>query len=234
MELVLDDGTVLGAFWVRSRRNAPTLLYLHGDAENVCDQLYFWPAAAHEAGLNCLFLDYPGFSTSQGWPSLGNACTAARLALRFLLQQPSRRVPGVVVMGRSLGSVFALDLVRRTRSPRLRGLVLESALADLAGYVASVTPFAELGLDGVTCEAQLRRDFDAREALARVCCPVLVLHGRDDTILPVSHAHELARWAGLRLWRQVLFDEGGHNALFSRHRAEYVRLLQELLATPAR
>ena len=81
VDLCSDDGTRIGAYWCRPLDGAPTVLYFHGNGEIIADQLEHWPAWAEAAGANIFFVDYPGYATSDGSPSLTGCCRAAAAAL---------------------------------------------------------------------------------------------------------------------------------------------------------
>lgn len=192
---------------------APTLLYFHGNGERIDDQLERWPDWAQGAGLNSMYVDYPGYGLSEGSPSLSSCCATARAALQALLDAPADEVPGIVVMGRSVGSIFALHAASSLPSPRLRGLVLESGVADLVPRLAMRVRYEALGLDREAVEAALRRDFDHRARLASLTVPVLVLHCQEDGLVPVHNGAQLAAWAGERLFALELFEVGDHNSI---------------------
>lgn len=107
VNLHLSDGTRIGGYWSRPLAGAPTILYLHGNGECIADQLDHWPDWARKARANIFFVDYPGYASSDGEPTLTSCCQAARVALSYLLAQPERDVPAAVLMGRSVGSIFA-------------------------------------------------------------------------------------------------------------------------------
>jgi hypothetical protein len=217
----------LSGYWSRPLDGAPTLLYLHGNGECVSDDLVRWPLWAERGGYNLFLLDYPGYGESEGRPTFSSCREAAEAALRFLLERAE--VPWVALLGRSLGSLFALDLAARHPSPRLGALVLESAVADLKQRLAIRLPYERLSLDREALERELDEDWDAEAKLARVGCPVLVLHCREDSVIPADHATRLARWAGARLDGLHLLDEGDHNSIQVLNAVEYQELVAAFL-----
>jgi hypothetical protein len=231
LELRLKDGTRLGGYWSRPLSGAPTILYLHGNGEIIEDDLYQWPSWAEEAGANLLLLDYPGYATSDGRPTFSSCSEAARAARDFLLARPADEVPALVIAGRSIGSIFALDAAASCSSPRLRGLLLESGIADLKQRLALRVDYGAVGIDQRALEAELDRDFDHRRKLAALpdSCAVLVLHCRHDSMISSWHAQRLAEWAGARLLRLVLFEDGDHNTIHFENGTAYRALVAELV-----
>lgn len=231
VDLALPDGTRIGAYWCRPLQGAPTLLYLHGNGECIADQLGHWPAWARGAGCNVLFVDYPGYATSDGSPTFTSCSAAAVAAREFLLAQPAAEVPLVIVAGRSVGSIFALHAAATaSSSPRVHGVLLESGVADLKQRLAFRVPFESAGIDRRAFDAELDADFDHRAKLQRSRGPVLVLHCRFDSLVPAWNSEQLASWAGARLLQLALFEAGDHNSIqllnaesYRGHLAELVR-----------
>ncbi len=234
LDLRSDDGTRLGAYWCRPFEGATTMLYLHGNGEIIADQLEHWPRWAAAAGANILFVDYPGYATSDGSPSLTGCCRAATAALGYLLDRPPGEVPRVIVAGRSVGSIFAIDAASaRADDPRIGGLMLESGIADLVQRFEDRLPYERLGIDRQALFGALARDFDHQAKLERLRCPVLVLHTRDDGLVPCWHGEHLARWAGERLHHLELFDRGDHNTIQWLNAKAYRALVLRFVAEVA-
>jgi pimeloyl-ACP methyl ester carboxylesterase len=221
VKLALPDGTALGGFWCHGATGRPTLLYLHGNGECIAHQLHHWPDWARGCRANIFFCDYPGYATSDGQPSLTGCCQTALAALDHLLAQPADQVPWVVLMGRSVGSIFALHAAAARPDARVRGLALESGIADLKPRLAMRVPYELVGIPRAEIEAQLDRDFDHRAKIQSLNYPVLILHTHHDGLVPAENSELLARWAGPRLHRLVLFDRGDHNSIQWENETEY-------------
>jgi pimeloyl-ACP methyl ester carboxylesterase len=229
VRLELPDGTPIGGFWSRPRKAAPTILYLHGNGECIADQLAHWPLWADRAGANIFFVDYPGYASSRGDPSLTTCCQAAMAALDYLLSRSRVEVVMVLLAGRSVGSIFALHAAARSSSPRLGGLMLESGIADLKPRLAMRVPYEQVGIDRAAIEAELDRDFDHRGTLKNISFPVLIMHTLHDGLVPADNSRLMARWAGQRLFRLVLFDIGDHNSIQLLNERAYQSHLAELV-----
>ncbi len=230
--LRLEDGTEIAAWRLRVTpgKPRPVLLYLYGNGETASDQLMHWPAWAGEAGLDLLLVDYPGYGASGGRATFGGCAEAARVALAHLLARPADDVASVIVAGRSAGSIFAIDAAAaHADEKRVAAVLLESGIAELTGRLADRAPWAELGLDRERLIEEVARDFDHAAKLATLRCPVLVLHTRHDGIVPVEHGERLAAFAGDRLHRLVLFENGDHNSIQLINEGGYREALAELV-----
>jgi len=230
--LALPDGTQIAAYRHGPLDAAVTLLYLHGNGETISDQLDLWPAWARAAGAGVLFVDYPGYGASGGRPCLTSCRQAAAAALAYLAREEGR----VLLVGRSVGSIFALDAA--AASPQhAAGLLLESGVADLAQRLELRWPAIAAGdptLDRDQLLAEVRRDFDHQAKLRRLGCPVTVLHCRNDSLIPSWHAERLAGWTGENLLQLELFPGGDHNTVHLVNGAAYQAALGRLVRAVGR
>lgn len=107
-------------------RQAKTLVHFHGNGEAVADYLPWMAEELELLGYNSLFVEYREYGESTGklnWPP----CSA--MAPRCLMP-PMLDPRQAVAFGRSMGSLYAIELARR--HPTLGGLILESGIADPA------------------------------------------------------------------------------------------------------
>lgn len=224
------DGYGLSAWWSRPSPGAPTVLLFHGNGESVRTDLAFWPRFFTRLGVNLLLVDYPGYGASGGRPTFSSCAEGGRAALQFLLARGPDEVPGVIVMGRSMGSWVALKAVEALDSNRLLGVVIESGIADLGQRLVDRIDYESAGLEPVEVLAAVRRDFDLKAIVASLGCPILVLHARRDSLVPSWHGRLLAEWAGERLHALALFDDGDHNSILAENFEAYERVLQDFLS----
>jgi len=171
-----------------SLTNSPaayTLLYIHGNAEDLGDirpllqRLHSW-------GFSVFAYDYRGYGTSDGTPGEQNAYQDADAAYTYLTQRLRVSPERIIVYGRSVGGGSAVELVRRHP---IAGLILESTFTSAFRVVV---PFPLLPFDKFS-------NLDMRS----VRCPVLVMHGQADSTIPLHHGeklYEVAPAPKLSLW----------------------------------
>ncbi len=185
---------------------ARTLVHFHGNGEVVSDYVPDLASLYMGLGVNVFMAEYRGYGASTGQPALGAMLGDARRVAEHL------KVPAsdLVIYGRSVGSIFALELA--SQLPGVAGLIIESGIAEpLDRLLIRLRP-EELGVDLDTLQAAADAHLDHRRKIAATTCPVLILHTRHDGLVDLSHAEQLAEWAGDRA-ELVVFERGDHNSI---------------------
>ena len=188
-----SDGASLATLYLPNPRATLTLLYSHGNAEDL-GQLAPWLEQYRAAGYSVLAFDYRGYGLSTGGPpSTAGAVRDVEAVYRHAVDSLGIRPASIVLFGRSVGSGPATDLA--THEP-VGGLVIES------GFVSAFRVLTRVPLLPFDRFPNLRN-------LRRVRCPVLVIHGTEDEVIPWSHGQRLYAAAGQP--RQALWIEGAHH-----------------------
>jgi len=216
-------GGELACYRLGHQADRPTLLHFHGNGEVVADHLPDLAQALQALGVNLCFVEYRGYGGSTGEPALA-AMLEDGEAVFSALGLPEARV---VAFGRSVGSIYAIELARR--HPQLAGLVLESGIADVLERVLLRVRPEELGADLAALEAEVALQLDHRAKLGAFRGRLLALHAAGDGLVPPSHAERNVSWAGGSEATLVLLPEGDHNSIFAENRPAYLAALGEFL-----
>lgn len=197
LRLISSDGAEISAKYFPNPNAEFTVLFSHGNAEDIGDDEPLLERI-RAAGFAVFAYDYQGYGTSEGRPSERHAYEDENAAYQFLVQsmhvQPSR----IIAFGRSVGSGPACDLA--SRHP-VAGLILESAFTSAFRVMTRVRvlPFDK---------------FDNLRKIKSVRCPVLIIHGTEDSVINISHGKEL--FAAANEPKQALWIEGAnHNDVAS-------------------
>jgi pimeloyl-ACP methyl ester carboxylesterase len=203
----LADGTrVVGwASDTNAAAGAPAVIFFHGNGENL-ETMRLGGLYENLEGLGIAYLavDYPGYGLSGGSPSEAGLVEAALGGFDEL----SRRFPNRprVVCGWSLGAAVAVQLAAR-RSSDVEGLMLLSPWTDLPSLAGEHFP-------GWLVSMLLRERYDSLGRAQELSGPTLVIHGREDRIIPIDHGRRLAE--ALPDVRYFEVPGAGHNDLLGR------------------
>ncbi len=172
--LTAPDGVKLAARHWETPGASHTVLWFHGNGEDlgtVGDYIGEW----QKLGLSVFAVDYRGYGGSGGSPTEGNVNADAALALEWLKREKKLKPEQLIIFGYSLGSGPAVDLAVREE---IAGLIL------LAPFVSAYRVMTGVPL--------LPGDkFRNLSKMPRVRCPVLVIQGTDDGMIPVWHGRKI-------------------------------------------
>ncbi len=229
-EIPAGDDT-LGAMGRFPHPEGLTVLFFHGNGEVMTDYFLFdFHERIASLGANFLVVDYRGYGLSTGSPSLSNLLQDARAAWAHATEAMGLPPGKIVIMGRSLGSLAALEAASGPGRDAL-GLVLESGIARFDDWVGRMRPLIEAaGIDMARLEGALRDAFDQEAKMGAFPGPALVMHAPDDEIVPVEHGRLLASWGDPSRTRSRIFPRGGHNDIHLVNEKDYFETLGEFLS----
>lgn len=209
LRLATADGETLDAWFVPAAAERGVLLFFHGNAGNISHRLDS-VQLFHELGLSVLIIDYRGYGRSTGRPTEAGTYEDARAAWRHLVDD--RQVPPgrIVLFGRSLGGGVATWLAANATP---RALIVESAFRSVPDMAAEIYWFLPV-------RWLARLHYPVETLLPEVAAPVLVIHSREDEIIPFAHGEALQAAAGPRA--RLLALQGDHNSGFLVSRRDYV------------
>jgi len=168
----------------------PSILYFHGNGEVAFDYDGIAPFYHHKK-INLVVADYRGYGRSQGSPTFANMQKDAHALLKATKEELSRRgfqENLLWVMGRSLGSVSALELAFHYPL-EIRGMIIESGLVSIVKAIRS------LGLSSEDTDLKPLEQESLAE-LSNISLPALIIHGEHDEIVPLRSAELLFRYLG--------------------------------------
>ncbi len=219
----VEEGVELCCRFYPYSKDAPTILFFHGNGEVASDYDLIAPAYA-SAGANLFVAEYRGYGLSGGEPTLSSMLWDAHAVydqLKALLKERGF-LKGVFVMGRSLGSAPAIELAYRRRGEFL-GLIVESGFASLADLIKLLTPFSPL--PPLPKEVE---DLNA-EKIKSVSEPTLIIHGELDSLIPLEHGKRLYQESGASDKKLEVIGGAGHNDLLLIGREQYFSAIKEFV-----
>ncbi|MFN0136877.1 MAG: alpha/beta hydrolase [Phycisphaerae bacterium] len=190
----------------------PAVLVGHGNYEIIDFGDYFAEQFA-ERGVSCVLVEFRGFGRSTGSPSQ-EAITADFVAYYDrLIARPEVDASKVVLYGRSLGAAAVVQVAARRPSV---ALLLDSPFSSASAMAARMLAPPQL----------LRDHWRSDLVLAKYASPILIMHGRNDPTIPISHARELKRIAP---HATLVEHDGGHTDLAGRNFILYWKSIDETL-----
>ena len=193
-----SDGVKLSGWYVPAKDARFTLLYCHGNGGNIMHRLDSLDQFC-KLGLSCFIFDYRGYGNSGGRPTEAGTYLDAQAAYDWLTQVKHVPAGRIILFGRSLGGSIAAHLAGRVQA---RALVVESAFTSYPDMGARFYPYMPVRLFA-------RFRYDTRACIRQVRCPVMIVHSREDEIVPFEFGIRLFKAANEP--KQFVEIAGRHN-----------------------
>jgi len=187
------DGTHLNGWLVPGQSDAPIVLFCMGNAGNISHRLETLQLL-HDLGVAVFIFNYRGYGLSEGEASEKGTYHDVAGALE-LLNRRGWTADRVIIFGRSLGAAIGLEAALRT-SPA--GLIMESAFTSITAMGRHHYPLIQRLLGWL-----IGAKYDNLSKIVELKNPLLLIHGKADTICPPLMAEELyarAPQKKQRLW----------------------------------
>ena len=210
------DGVSLHG-WFIPGQSSRTLLFFHGNAGNISHRLESI-RQFRDLGLSVFIIDYRGYGQSEGRASEKGIYRDAEAAWRYLAEDRAIPASDIVVFGRSLGASVAAWLAARNLP---QALIVESSFT-------SVPDIAQELYRWLPARWLSRLNHATRDYISDVHCPVLVVHSRNDEIIPFHHGESIFDAANEP--RTLLAIRGGHNDAILVDERNYMDGLGSFLA----
>jgi fermentation-respiration switch protein FrsA (DUF1100 family) len=215
-----EDGERLHGWYVPATKARGTLLFFHGNAGNISHRLESI-LIFNRLGLDVLIVDYRGYGQSTGRPSERGTYRDARAAWDYLVGGRGLEAGQIVIFGRSLGGAvgawLASDLAEAEQPA---AVIVESAFTsgtDMARRLYPVYPARLL----------TRLRYPVVEYVQQLSCPLLVVHSRDDEIIPFAMGRAI--YSAALQPKDFIELRGDHNAGFWISREHYTAALDAFL-----
>ncbi|MFH0702570.1 MAG: alpha/beta hydrolase [bacterium] len=191
------DGIKLNAWYIKARDNKPTIIYCHGQGENIS----LWQSIAQflaDNGYGVFMLDYRGHGKSQGSPSETGLYIDLESSIDYLKKYEYIPQDNIVLWGRSLGGAVVADISSRNE---FRGVILESTFTNIRDVAIHLTNNGILEgkygfWEGISTKfvkyMPFTQKFETEKKIYKIKSPLLIAHSVNDATVPVKMSLKLA------------------------------------------
>jgi fermentation-respiration switch protein FrsA (DUF1100 family) len=212
-----SDGVKLAGWFIPASDARGVVLFCHGNAGNISHRLETLHIL-NRLGLSTFIFDYRGYGRSEGLPSEKGTYLDAQGAWNYLLKERKLSRDEVIIFGRSLGAAIASHLAKSTHP---KALIIESGFTSVRDMAAQLYPYLPV-------RYLSRFKYDTRASISVIRSPLLIIHSRNDEIVPLSHGRKLFLAASGP--KEFLEIKGGHNDGFIVSGGEYINGLESFLS----
>ena len=172
----------IAAVILGQERGKKAILRCHGNAESMYQSLWVLRDLIWR-GYTVACVDYPGYGLSAGSPTEEGCYRAVHRLYDYLVEKRGFSPKDIIVDGFSIGTGPAVELAS---TKEVGGLVLEA-------------PFLSAPRVLIRVRLLLNDPFpSARRVYNGIGCPMLIIHGTDDTVIPFAQGERLHQLSCLR------------------------------------
>lgn len=194
-----EKGAIINALHFKAEQSKGVILYFHGNAGD----LSRWGKITSyfvEKSYDVLVMDYRTYGKSTGKLTEAAFYKDAQYCYDYLLKQYPEH--DINLYGRSLGTGLASYLASKNQPKQL---ILETpyySILDVAKHRFPIFPVEPL----------LKYKFPTYKYLLKTTCPITILHGTDDKVVPYSSGKKLSE-LGIGNLDFITIEGGDHNNL---------------------
>lgn len=178
--LTTNDGVRIHGWYVPTDQARGTILFSHGNAGNISGRMETL-RIFHQLNMNVLMYDYRGYGKSEGKTNEQGTYSDALAVWEYLINEQQKSPDTIVIMGRSLGGGVSAWLATQTNPA---ALILESTFTSATDLAQELYPF-------VPARWLMEIEYPTRQYIKNLGVPKLILHSRDDELIPFHHGEEL-------------------------------------------
>mmetsp|Transcript_33343 Transcript_33343/g.64973 ORF Transcript_33343/g.64973 Transcript_33343/m.64973 type:complete len:464 (+) Transcript_33343:95-1486(+) len=184
------------------------IIYAHGNGCDIGDMKMELDYFSHTLRAHVCAFELRGYGFNQGTPSEKNICDDIKDVYDYLTDKnPEGKFPhqNIILWGRSIGSGPTTWLASKLAEKKVdvAGLILQSPFTSIKAAAQHIV--------GNMLGAFLSNRWNNAARIKKIKGPVLIIHGKMDTLIPHSHSEVLMEACGSRNKRLHLSDTADHN-----------------------
>ncbi|MBF0448757.1 MAG: alpha/beta fold hydrolase [Magnetococcales bacterium] len=214
-----SDSHRLINWWIPADPAQPVVLFFHGNGENI-EGTESHVRLFKKLGLSVFLLDYRGYGLSDGQSSELGTKQDGEAAWRYLVEEQGISPQRIIFYGHSLGGAVAVSVAMDHPPGKL---ILEGAFTSIPDRGAQLYPYLPVRL-------LARIHYPTADRLPQLKVPILIIHSKNDEVIPVSHGKKLFDRAQEPKW---FYQTGGrHYSGFSTAGDHSEQILRTFIFSP--
>jgi len=180
IKIKTEDNIELSSWYHnKNTKKYKTILFLHGNAGSLENRIH---KINHlkDINVNFLIISWRGFSGNRGSPTEKGLYEDARSAVRWLKSKGITE-NNIIIYGESLGTGVAVEIAQNNN---FGGIILESPFTSMVDAGKSHYPYLPI-------KFLLKDKYDSKNKIKNIKSPILVMHGKVDTIVQFSMGQKM-------------------------------------------
>ena len=216
VSITTADNVALHAWFIPHPHEQAVVLFCHGNAGNISHRLSTIETL-HDLKLSVFLFDYRGYGKSEGKITETGSYLDAQAAWQYLTKTRHYHPDQIIIWGRSLGAAIAANLAAQYKT---KGVILESTFTSIPNLAADLYPLLPV-------RWMSRYKYNVLKSVKAINSPLLIVHSRDDEIIPYKHGQQL--FGAANAPKDFLEVHGSHDAgLYESYELYTTKLTQFL------
>jgi len=169
-----DNIELISWYHKKNTSEYKTILFLHGNAGSLENRIH---KINHfkDMNINFLIIAWRGFSGNKGQPSEQGLYNDANSAVEWLKSNGVLE-QNIIIYGESLGTGIATEI---SQNRNFAGIILESPFTSMIAAGKDKYPYLPIKI-------LLKDKYESDKKIKNIKSPILVMHGKADSIVPFS------------------------------------------------
>ncbi len=212
INLNIEDDIIINSLLFKSEESKGVVLFLHGNGGSIAG----WGKGSDvytNNGYDILYIDYRGYGKSNG-TILGETqlIRDTQYAYDYLKKRYSEE--NIIVSGTSIGTGIASKIASDNHPKKLILVSPYYSLHSLVNEKIKIIP-----------TVIIKYKFETNKFLKKVNCPIFIIHGTEDKIIPINHSEQLQKEFENIQFNQI--EAYGHNDLSES--LEFLKTMDSIL-----
>lgn len=212
----------LEAWYFPVENSRGTVIISHGNAGNISHRVPLIGVLLHQR-FSVLAYDYQGYGNSEGEPSIDNICEDGLAAYDYLNTTRAIAPEKIVVYGESLGGGVASHIATHRK---VGAIILQSTFSSLPHIAKKKMMLMRLYPPFLYPKNKL----DSAAMLSEQHAPLLIVHGKVDSIIPYSESEVIFEKAS-EPKQLVGIDSANHNDIYGEYIDSFNKVVSNFLDT---
>ncbi|MCK9614499.1 MAG: alpha/beta hydrolase [Candidatus Omnitrophica bacterium] len=210
-----QDNKKINGWFIPSKNAKYAILFFHGNAGNISHRLDKIKIF-HDLGLNIFIIDYRGYGNSEGKPSETGFYLDARASYGYLIDKLKIKPSSIILYGESLGGAVAFELATQVD---VLAIITEETFSSVRDVAKDIYPFLPSFFVG--------DKFNSVSRIGKLTIPKLIVHSKDDEMIPFKHAQKL--YESAKDPKMLVAISGSHNSAFLDSGKDYKNHIREFI-----
>lgn len=187
---------------IAKRKNSKIMLFFHGNAEDLGLAHRVLNSIKNQLKITVLAVEYSGYGLYNGEKSANRVLNDCLAVYDYLTQKLGVAAQDIILFGRSIGSSPSCYIANER--PDVGAMILMSPFKSLRDIAKDRV--------GKLLSYLLADRYRNIDLITQVKCPILIIHGKSDTLIDVSHSIALSENAVMSRFCKLITPESmDHN-----------------------